>query len=507
MPLFDTVLFRTPAIRHVQRSFSSVEPKKKDSAQFGQATACRLAVLVSSSFTGSHWPLGSSPERSCQGFEKTIFLRCSVSWANALHNGEIPLGTLSFRRPSGDRRSAIPDLHPDHAAVCIDRAKRLDAAFRRCHPRTSSCRRSLHPWPIAALELASSRRGAGSDRFHAGRRASSRLQHTGIHYFLLLFSCGLMGLDIALERRSYRFAIAFGSRIPNGARPRSSCLPALRGSCWLSCLFRRSIWTRAGYLRARAGILTSSAVLILAILSVPALLTMQFLADSNRPGFPFGVAAVGSLAPVNLITLFVPNFFGSLDHLYDYWGLTTTPCRAPIGPTAPSIIFLSAPSHSCSLPGMDLEPAGYSLGARDSSSSCWCWRPLMRWGAIPHSSRSHLTEYPAYPSIGDRRRDISDQISRCFAAGFLAAPLYRGRAATALPHAAEMAGPRTHWGNHAFARGADRHRNRLFLAGRPPDKFACRARGAGMRPPLAPPSCWRFKRARSGRSRQVCSCF
>ena len=32
------------------------------------------------------------------------------------------------------------------------------------------------------------------------------------------------------------------------------------------------------------------------------------------------MAAVGSLAPVNLITLFVPNFFGSLDQLYDYWG-------------------------------------------------------------------------------------------------------------------------------------------------------------------------------------------
>ena len=74
------------------------------------------------------------------------------------------------------------------------------------------------------------------------------------------------------------------------------------------------------YLRARAGILALSVTLILTILIVPALLTMQFLADSNRPGIPFGVAAVGSLAPVNLITLFAPNFFGSLDHLYDYWG-------------------------------------------------------------------------------------------------------------------------------------------------------------------------------------------
>ncbi|MGH6830887.1 MAG: YfhO family protein, partial [Methylocella sp.] len=40
---------------------------------------------------------------------------------------------------------------------------------------------------------------------------------------------------------------------------------------------------------------------------------------SNRPGVPFGVAAAGSLAPVNLITLFAPNFFGCLD-IDDYWG-------------------------------------------------------------------------------------------------------------------------------------------------------------------------------------------
>ena len=39
-----------------------------------------------------------------------------------------------------------------------------------------------------------------------------------------------------------------------------------------------------------------------AILAAPVLLTLQFLASSNRPGIAFGVAAAGSLAPVNFAT-------------------------------------------------------------------------------------------------------------------------------------------------------------------------------------------------------------
>ena len=55
-------------------------------------------------------------------------------------------------------------------------------------------------------------------------------------------------------------------------------------------------------------------------MAVPTLLTMQFIDDSNRPGIAYGVAAAGSLAPVNFITMLAPNFFGSLDWNYDYWG-------------------------------------------------------------------------------------------------------------------------------------------------------------------------------------------
>jgi Bacterial membrane protein YfhO len=95
---------------------------------------------------------------------------------------------------------------------------------------------------------------------------------------------------------------------------------------WLAATAREP-WT---YVRGRLGPLALSGFVAAALMLVPVLLTMQFLGTSNRPGIAFGVAAAGSLAPVNLITLLVPNFFGSLDWNYDYWGpgyetMTTDP--------------------------------------------------------------------------------------------------------------------------------------------------------------------------------------
>ncbi len=65
-------------------------------------------------------------------------------------------------------------------------------------------------------------------------------------------------------------------------------------------------------------------VTVLALMAVPILLTMQLLHGSNRPGISYGVALQGSLDPANLLTLFAPDAFGSLDRPYDYWGPGTT---------------------------------------------------------------------------------------------------------------------------------------------------------------------------------------
>ncbi|MBO0733507.1 MAG: hypothetical protein J2P49_04165 [Methylocapsa sp.] len=157
--------------------------------------------------------------------------------------------------------------------------------------------------------------------FMLGGAASSRLQHTGIIISYSFFPAALWMLDLMLERRSLRHALAFGLAASLMALGRDQVAFLL---CLVLMGYPIYLATQSGnawaYLRARAGVLALSAGLILAIMVVPVLLTMQFLAFSNRPGFPFGVAAVGSLAPVNLITIFAPNFFGSLDRLYDYWG-------------------------------------------------------------------------------------------------------------------------------------------------------------------------------------------
>ena len=157
--------------------------------------------------------------------------------------------------------------------------------------------------------------------FMLGGAASSRLQHTGIIISYSFFPAALWCLDVTLERRSFRFALAFAvtaSLMALGRDQVAFLLCTVLIGYVVCCALESG--SALLYLRARAGALLFSAVLVFAIMAVPVLLTMQFLADSNRPGFPFGVAAAGSLAPVNLITLIAPNFFGSLDHLYDYWG-------------------------------------------------------------------------------------------------------------------------------------------------------------------------------------------
>jgi hypothetical protein len=157
--------------------------------------------------------------------------------------------------------------------------------------------------------------------FMLGGAASSRLQHTGIIISYSLFPAALWCLDVMLERCSYRFALAFGiaASLMALGRDQVAFLLCTVLFGYVACSAARSGSTLK-YLLARAGVLVFSAAFILAIMAVPVLLTMQFLADSNRPDFSFGVAAAGSLAPVNLITLLAPNFFGSLDQLYDYWG-------------------------------------------------------------------------------------------------------------------------------------------------------------------------------------------
>lgn len=157
--------------------------------------------------------------------------------------------------------------------------------------------------------------------FILGASASSRLQHTGMILSYSFFPWALWALEMALAKRSYLYGFVFGVFAALMAQGRDQV--AYLFCLWLIAalvyeVFRTPHWFT--YLRRRIGLILFMGGVGAILLAIPILLTLQFLGQSNRPNIAFGVAAEGSLSLVNFITLAVPNFFGSLDWNYDYWG-------------------------------------------------------------------------------------------------------------------------------------------------------------------------------------------
>ncbi|CAN2534858.1 hypothetical+protein [Methylocapsa aurea] len=157
--------------------------------------------------------------------------------------------------------------------------------------------------------------------FMLGGVAASRLQHTGMIISYSFFPLALLTLEIMLERPRLLYGVGFGILASLMALGRDQvaylfCLVLIARVLYAAAVSRRPL----DYLLGRWPALLAAAATGAAILIAPVLLTLQFLATSNRPGIAFGVAAAGSLAPVNLVTLLAPDIFGSLDKSYEYWG-------------------------------------------------------------------------------------------------------------------------------------------------------------------------------------------
>ena len=158
--------------------------------------------------------------------------------------------------------------------------------------------------------------------FMLGGSATARLQHTGMIFSYGFFPLALWLLEEALDRRSYRYGVLFAlERRHDGHRAGSGRLP-LRPDA-----HRASRRTGSGARRSPSPISSRASACCCpwaciggALLAVPVVLTMQFLATSTRPSFGFGVAAMGSLPPESLATILFGNVFGSLRWTYDYWG-------------------------------------------------------------------------------------------------------------------------------------------------------------------------------------------
>jgi hypothetical protein len=154
-----------------------------------------------------------------------------------------------------------------------------------------------------------------------GGSASARLQHVGMIFSYAWFPLALLLLDIALARASYAFAALAGLVVAFMAIGRDQvaflCCLALAGFVVNAafCAGRPARW-----FAGRALILLLAGVVTAGCLAIPSLLTMQFLAGSNRPAISFGVAAMNSFTPVSFATLLAPDIFGSLHRAYDYFG-------------------------------------------------------------------------------------------------------------------------------------------------------------------------------------------
>ena len=157
--------------------------------------------------------------------------------------------------------------------------------------------------------------------FMFGGPAASRLQHTGMIISYGFIPLAIWSLEAALERRSWRSGILAAIVIVIMAIGRDQV-------AFLACLMMFAIvgWTCANaetpgrWLRERAWLIAAIFGLALAFLLIPSLLTMQFLASSNRPAIPYAIAIRGSLSPVNFATMLAPNIFGSLNWISPYWG-------------------------------------------------------------------------------------------------------------------------------------------------------------------------------------------
>jgi hypothetical protein len=157
--------------------------------------------------------------------------------------------------------------------------------------------------------------------FMLGGSASARLQHTGMIFSYGFFPLALWLLEEALDRRSYPYALLLAAvaAMMTVGRDQVAFLCALT-------LFGAVVWraweaeNRLGFIKSRAGVLLTAGAVGATLLAVPVILTMQLLMTSTRPSFGFGVAAMGSLPPASLATMFFGDVFGSLRTTYDYWG-------------------------------------------------------------------------------------------------------------------------------------------------------------------------------------------
>lgn len=178
-------------------------------------------------------------------------------------------------------------------------------------------------WPAVACVLAAA-------VFMFGGAAAGRLQHTGQILSYAEFPPALLFLQLALQRRSIWFAVAFA------ATAAILTLGRNQTALMLSYLLIAAVIAEIAaaeqplkFLRTRIPVLLSMAVVGIALVGPPLLLTVQFADLSNRVTESLSDAYLGSLYPPDFANLTVANVFGTFTD--NGW--------APGGDLMPQLIF------------------------------------------------------------------------------------------------------------------------------------------------------------------------
>lgn len=158
-----------------------------------------------------------------------------------------------------------------------------------------------------------------------GGSAAARLQHTGMIFSYAFFLPAYVFLEGALTAPTGRPRLlqAAGFSLCAALMALGRDQIAFLGTLTLAGLVLHLTLTRdrpVPWFVRRLPILLGMGLAVVALLAVPALLTLQFLMDSNRPAIAYGVAAMNAMPPSSLATLLAPNIFGTLNLTYDYWG-------------------------------------------------------------------------------------------------------------------------------------------------------------------------------------------
>jgi hypothetical protein len=167
--------------------------------------------------------------------------------------------------------------------------------------------------PAAALVTALS--------FAFGAAMAWRIQHVGQVLSLCYLPIVLLLLDRALDRRSILYGMGAGLAAAFLVLGRDQvALLAIYFLVGYVAYRMLSAADRMATLKAAMPPLAGAALIGIAVITVPVLLTLLVAQNSNRPAIDLEGAVRGSLHPALFLTAFAPDVFGSSGRAGHYWG-------------------------------------------------------------------------------------------------------------------------------------------------------------------------------------------